>query len=763
MKQIFSIALLFLMLSVSGNAQSLDWPVKRKIDLASGFGDMRANRFHSGVDIRTGGAVGEAVFSPVAGYVWRVRTSYEGYGKVIYIMGNDGCYYVFAHLAKFIPSIDNYVKTAQLSSKRYFVDLYPPAESLKIRKGQLIAQSGQTGAGAPHLHFEKRSPDNQPINPLTHGFSLSDNVRPMFTRVGFKIIDDTSMFESGVRKMFYDVRKTESAGRYVLDTVLYFNRPFGIMADCFDLMRPSGMKRTVRKLSLYVDDQLYYESIFDTLNYESEQSVNFEYDYGESVEDRPKVRRLFEDKWNQYRGSKSANGSRGYIGRKGTDNIGVRSAKVVAEDCCGNVSELDFKFIYGRAENIFHLDSTITTDSGSTLFYFKPIREFKLFGIDSVIAFKASKNSWNASTRVKSEYSDDGSLICRTDSRIHPGLVLRLFIFTKSGGLIRDNLFHGIMDKISKSARKIEATVDDEGLWVDIFSTNKGASKAWVKLYHDSTLLGTWPARMLTIKNYRCFIAPSPELATITKIEVILNASPDYKGTTVKSFRAYAVGYGRRTIKAGDKFEVSFEENSLYNPLFIQIKTNIIFRKSVLRLNSDYYEILPEAFICREEFEVSIEMIGEFPKNDLSGICWLDKKENKWVWLENERDGDSNRLRTKSLGGGSFAVVIDYDPPSIKNLNVKANKKYRNAGMPIRFELSDTLSGFEDDRNILIKLDGDWMIPEYDPETFICQTAPIKSLEPGEHHLAIVVTDRVGNKVEKYLKFWIRAKSQKRR
>ena len=169
------------------------------MDRGAGFGEMRANRFHSGVDIRTGGAAGEAVFSPVEGYVWRVRTSYEGYGEVIYIIGNDGYYYVFAHLAKFIPSIDNYVKTAQLSSKRYFVDLYPPAESLKIRKCQLIAQSGQTGAGAPHLHFEKRSPDNQPLNPLSHGFSLSDDFRPMFTRVGFHILDDTSMFDSVVR------------------------------------------------------------------------------------------------------------------------------------------------------------------------------------------------------------------------------------------------------------------------------------------------------------------------------------------------------------------------------------------------------------------------------------------------------------------------------------------------------------------------------------------------------------------------------------
>ncbi|MCH9024859.1 MAG: hypothetical protein IH931_05945, partial [candidate division Zixibacteria bacterium] len=344
--------------------------------------------------------------------------------------------------------------------------------------------------------------------------------------------------------------------------------------------------------------------------------------------------------------------------------------------------------------------------------------------------------------------------------RINLGQILRLFIFTQGGGLIRDNLFHGILERLSKSANEIVAMVDDEGLWVDIFSKNRGASKAWVKLYNDSTLLGNWQARMFNLKNYRCFIPPSPELATITKIEVVLNASADYKSTMVKSFHAYAVGYGKRTIESGDRFKVTFEQNSLYKPMFIQIKTNRILGKSAMRLNSDHYEILPEAFLCREEFEVSIEMIGELPKNDLSGICWLDKKENEWVWLENEKEG--NRLRAKSIGGGSFAAVIDYDPPSIKNLNVRANKKYRNANMPIRFELSDTLSGFEDDRNILIKLDGNWMIPEYDPETFICQTAPIKSLEPGEHHLAIIVTDRMGNKSEKYLKFWIRAKSKKR-
>ncbi|MGH8016252.1 MAG: M23 family peptidase, partial [Candidatus Zixiibacteriota bacterium] len=64
----------------AGRSAELTWPVKREIDIASGFGDYRNGRFHAGVDIRTGGVIGEAVYAPVDGYVWRIRTNFEGYG-----------------------------------------------------------------------------------------------------------------------------------------------------------------------------------------------------------------------------------------------------------------------------------------------------------------------------------------------------------------------------------------------------------------------------------------------------------------------------------------------------------------------------------------------------------------------------------------------------------------------------------------------------------------------------------------------------------
>ncbi len=78
--------------------------------------------------------------------------------------------------------------------------------------------------------------------------------------------------------------------------------------------------------------------------------------------------------------------------------------------------------------------------------------------------------------------------------------------------------------------------------------------------------------------------------------------------------------------------------------------------------------------------------------------------------------------------------------------------------MTISFVLKDTLSGIKDDRNITIKLDGKWLIPEYDPVTGICETTPNEPLANGSHHLGIIVTDQAGNTTEQYLNFTMRAK-----
>ena len=53
-------------------------------------------------------------------------------------------------------------------------------------------------------------------------------------------------------------------------------------------------------------------------------------------------------------------------------------------------------------------------------------------------------------------------------------------------------------------------------------------------------------------------------------------------------------------------------------------------------------------------------------------------------------------------------------------------------------------------------LDGQWLPCDYDPETLQARAVPSSPPEPGEHHVGIVITDRVGNKTEQFAKFRVK-------
>ncbi len=356
----------------AADQQPRTWPVKREIDLSSGFGDLRPNRFHAGVDIRTGGQIGARVYSPVQGYVWRVKMSYSGYGKGLYIVGDDGYVYVYGHLDDFSTKIDKPVKKAQIKSQRYYQDLVFEKGEIPISRGEFIAFSGRTGTSAPHLHFEIRTPDNYPINPLTNGFELRDAVRPVFSRLGFKLVDNHSLFDNGSRKLLLDVAKAKTSSEYTLDTVLHFTSPFGVLVDCYDQNRVGGMRHTPYRLSLFIDDTLYYEVFMDTLDFDVQRSVNLEYDYVEAVDGEKRVRRLFHRTGNEFSGSRPVYNHRGLFGIDTTQSFGLHRAQIVAQDGVGNTSRLEFKFIWEPPDsvNLVDIDRTVeNVPAGASLQY----------------------------------------------------------------------------------------------------------------------------------------------------------------------------------------------------------------------------------------------------------------------------------------------------------------------------------------------------------------------------------------------------------
>ncbi len=114
--------------------------------LSSGFGYRidpihKVRRPHHGVDFSL--PKGTPVYATGDGVVKKVRKSFSGYGMQIEIDHGFGYVTKYAHLQMFN------VKKGQ-----------------KVKRGDVIAFSGNTGKStAPHLHYEVRK-DGKPINPV---------------------------------------------------------------------------------------------------------------------------------------------------------------------------------------------------------------------------------------------------------------------------------------------------------------------------------------------------------------------------------------------------------------------------------------------------------------------------------------------------------------------------------------------------------------------------------------------------------------------
>ncbi|MEE8577793.1 MAG: hypothetical protein V3T31_11110 [candidate division Zixibacteria bacterium] len=740
-------------------AGSASFPLAGEPDLSSGFGDWRARRFHAGIDLRTGGKAGKKVTSPVKGYLYRVRTSYDGYGKAVYIYGEDDHIYVFAHLENFSGRIDSLVFKEQVASKRYKVDISPAAGSFAVTEGELLGLSGQTGSGAPHLHFEKRTSDNLPLNPLSSGFELADKVRPFIARVGFKMTDATSLFEDGSRSFFVDAVAEGQPGKYGIAEKLYFNRPFGILLDAFDRMNPNGMRQSVYNLTVRVDGRDLYVVKFDTLDFDFGKMSDLEYVPAEVAEGRKSVRQLYQAVGNRVKASRAASGGRGIIGENGSLEPGEHSLQVLAVDAFGNKSELSYDFWYGPQREICSVDSMRYIDHSQAEFFMASSKSFDALNISDISVEIFARDGWTKHHETEIVRGDSGQFKLVVNESSVQQKLLRLALTNSDGCKINGEPFNGIMSYGSGKGT-IEHEMIADGLLIRAKPRSSHGGKARILLMYKGEVLGiVRPERFFSPKEYIVLVPPDRKYQQIDSI-----AATTYQDRSISlplgapvAIQLLGDGPPERAM-IDSYFEVAASDEHFYTPMYIEL----MHYKKMVRIDdaiSDRFLLLPRVFVTEDDFEISLKLRSMSPAYNRSGLCWLDEEKNEWVWLEESRFDESEKeLTATSRGGGFFAAMLDEDPPIISRLSVKKDQTYYRPERPIKFSLVDTFSGIADDRSISVKIDGQWAIPEYDPESKICLIRTTTPLLDGDHHLAIEVTDRAGNVGVRYVQFKVKAR-----
>src|SRR5690625_5704840 len=77
-----------------------------------------------------------------------------------------------------------FVDSIRMENGSALLDIDLESRRMAVRQGDLIAYTGSTGAGPPHLHFELRTPENEPFNPLLTNLDIDDTIPPVFTGLG---------------------------------------------------------------------------------------------------------------------------------------------------------------------------------------------------------------------------------------------------------------------------------------------------------------------------------------------------------------------------------------------------------------------------------------------------------------------------------------------------------------------------------------------------------------------------------------------------
>lgn len=233
--------------------EELLWPLPDHTYLTGGFADSRYDHFHGGVDIRTGGEH-LAVLAPLDGRIERLAVTPSGYGKVVYFRMSNDTTAVFGHLDHFSPRLEAIVRDSQLVAGTYRVDLIyeEPFPELEFKQGETLAYTGQTGRGAPHLHYELRTEAVQ-IDPLA-SYMRSDKKPPVITELQYLRKADFNLQANGRTLQL----TKQGVGRYSANPI-QSEEPIAFLVSCYD-PGPWNRQAVPSRIRVIVDDEVIYET-----------------------------------------------------------------------------------------------------------------------------------------------------------------------------------------------------------------------------------------------------------------------------------------------------------------------------------------------------------------------------------------------------------------------------------------------------------------------------------------------------------------------
>ena len=411
-------------------------PLEIPLKLSGTFGEFRPTHFHAGLDIKTQGKEGFKVSSIKAGSIRRIRVATTGYGKCLYIQHADGTTSVYAHLKKFAPKIESFIKAYQYEKETFVTQKFLQLGEITVEQGEIIGYSGNTGGSlGPHLHFEIRNTKEEtPLNPLQLGFEIPDSIRPIVQGL-YRYKKDINGLSS----------KTQLPLERVNDSVyqadlqqLGGTHAFGIRL--FDRQDLSYNRNGVYKAAVYVNGSETFTYTFDKIDFRDGKKIDALIDYITYQEERIRVQKLFRDLDVDY-SFLPKTAPNGFIDFKEDRAYQVQ---IVVEDYAHNKTYVSF-YVEGKTD--FPLAEKTPMEN--------PVHPDKdyLFAFDQHEVY-IPKNTFYQTIDLKIEEKKDTLLIAKTALPQRKGFELNVLIPQALDSIERQQLSLAIYDPEEKKKEK---------------------------------------------------------------------------------------------------------------------------------------------------------------------------------------------------------------------------------------------------------------------------------------------------------------------
>ncbi|MBI3004905.1 MAG: M23 family metallopeptidase [Ignavibacteriales bacterium] len=694
------------------------WPTEASTVLTSGFAEFRTTHFHAGIDISTWNRTGYKVLASRDGYVDRISVSPYGYGKMLILRHPDGYSTLYAHLQRFSDVIDKHIRAAQYASGRYSAEVELPPNEIQVRKGEVVAYTGNTGIGSPHLHFEIRDERRNPINPfLVPQFTdlIEDTTPPIFEAIAFTPLDYSSLVQGDHRPWNARVKKL-APREYRLDGPVRFAGSIGVSVKAFDRANHSYHRNSIRTFEFYVDSLLIFNARLDRFPAREAKQIGLHYDWGMIQKRKGRFQRLYIEPGNRLPVYERLPEGSGVIDGSLLAE-GLHSFRVVAADDRGHTSELRGTFIFGRPP-AFDVKT-----SGQSV----SLHPAEASAVRTVHVARRTGNGWQSHRQPLTELTptEHGYVL---PGKFTQGSTLRVELENTFGILSAPHFVVPGIAGNRKTTLRLEKEFFRDYLYLTIT-----ASSSFIQEPRVSVQSASGPSQILpTAKDLRKYVAAIPfTCAYNDTLRVEVQAST-LGGISLENLEipVYLVSTdGSKTILPNDDVTIFFPRDAVYQPAFIRVEPT-----------KEGYMLHPREIVLNKG--VHVRYLLKDPKPRLGLFV---SEERGWELLAYTESGTDEALTGRlSRQLGEVALLSDHAPPTISNFV----SNHRRGRLSFSFWLSDAESGVDYNRT-RITLDDELIIAEYDPYRHLVKFDESRGLPNKVHRLAIEVYDKMGNNTAK--------------